>query len=195
MENLQPEEGGILSSSKSPRIGNLLYFAQCGEANSFALRPLSAFLRRHRKESGCLLMHVFTAAFRALDLALFVFRKGEDGFERFLTIFAEKFVTRHGGHLNRTLRNYILQRPRLGMAVRKITSAILLELLQESFAFGVQLLDFFEIMLRGGPPGSQLTRLQETQLTADVANSRFNLTSAFGVHRYSRTTALGSLCG
>jgi len=84
------------------------------------------------------------------------------------------------------------------MAVRKITSAVLLELLQESFAFGVQLLDFFEIMLRGGPPGSQLTRLQETQLTAHVANSRVNLTSAFGVYRYSRTTALGSVrcvCG
>jgi hypothetical protein len=94
-------------------------------------------------------MHVFTAAFRALDLALFVFRKGEDRFERFLTIFAEKFVTRHGGHLNRRLRNYILQRPRLGMAVRKITSAVLLELLQESFAFGVQLLDF----LRDHAPG------------------------------------------
>ena len=41
-------------------------------------------------------MHMFTAAFRTLDLALFVFRKSEDGFERFLAIFAEEFVTRHG---------------------------------------------------------------------------------------------------
>lgn len=41
-------------------------------------------------------MHMFTAAFRTLDLALFVFRKGEDGFEWLLAIFAEEFVTRHG---------------------------------------------------------------------------------------------------
>ena len=40
-------------------------------------------------------MHMFTAAFRTRDLALFVFRKGEDGFEWLLAIFAEKFVTRH----------------------------------------------------------------------------------------------------
>ena len=40
-------------------------------------------------------MHMFTAAFRTLDLVLFVFRKGEDGFEWLVAIFAEKFVTRH----------------------------------------------------------------------------------------------------
>jgi hypothetical protein len=38
---------------------------------------------------------MFTAAFRTLDLALFVFRKVEDDFEWFLAIFAEKFVGRH----------------------------------------------------------------------------------------------------
>ena len=37
-------------------------------------------------------MHMFTAAFRTVDLVLFVFRKGEDGFEWLLAIFAEKFV-------------------------------------------------------------------------------------------------------
>jgi len=40
-------------------------------------------------------MHMFTAAFRTLDLVLFVFGKGEDAFEWLLAIFAEKFVTRH----------------------------------------------------------------------------------------------------
>ena len=40
-------------------------------------------------------MHVFTAAFRTLDLVLFVFRKSEDDFEWLLAIFAEKFVSRH----------------------------------------------------------------------------------------------------
>ena len=40
-------------------------------------------------------MHVFTAAFRTRDLVLFVFRKGEDDFEWLVTIFAEKFVSRH----------------------------------------------------------------------------------------------------
>ena len=61
----------------------------------WADRPLSAFLRRHRKESGGLLMHMVTAAFRALDLVLFVFRKSEDDFKGLLAIFAEKFVSRH----------------------------------------------------------------------------------------------------
>jgi hypothetical protein len=41
-------------------------------------------------------MHVFTAALRAGDLALFVFRKGEDDFEWLLAVFAEKLVARHG---------------------------------------------------------------------------------------------------
>jgi hypothetical protein len=39
---------------------------------------------------------VFTAAFRALDLVLFVFCKGEDDFKWFLAIFAVEFVARHG---------------------------------------------------------------------------------------------------
>jgi len=41
-------------------------------------------------------MHVFTAAFRARDLALFVFRKREDDLEGLLAVFAEEFVSRHG---------------------------------------------------------------------------------------------------
>jgi hypothetical protein len=40
-------------------------------------------------------MHVFTAAFRTLDLVLFVFRKSENDFEWLVAIFAEKFVSRH----------------------------------------------------------------------------------------------------
>ena len=40
-------------------------------------------------------MHVCTAAFRTLDLVLFIFRKSEDDFEWLLAIFAEKFVSRH----------------------------------------------------------------------------------------------------
>ena len=40
-------------------------------------------------------MHMFTAAFRTLDLVLFVFRKSEDDFEWLVAIFAEKFVSRH----------------------------------------------------------------------------------------------------
>jgi hypothetical protein len=49
-----------------------------GNYNLLDYRILSAFLRRHRKESGGLLMNVFTAALRAGDLALFVFCKGKD---------------------------------------------------------------------------------------------------------------------
>jgi len=41
-------------------------------------------------------VHVFTAAFRALDLVLFVFCKGEDDFKWLLAIFAVEFVARHG---------------------------------------------------------------------------------------------------
>jgi len=41
-------------------------------------------------------MHVFTTAFRARDLALFVFRKREDDLEGFLAVFAEEFLARHG---------------------------------------------------------------------------------------------------
>jgi hypothetical protein len=63
-------------------------------------------------------MHALTAALRAGDLALFVFRKGEDGFEGLLAIFAEEFVTRHGDPQSK-LGVYILQRRRLGMAAMK----------------------------------------------------------------------------
>ena len=38
-------------------------------------------------------MHVFTIAFRTLDLILFVFRKSEDDFEWLVAIFAEKSVS------------------------------------------------------------------------------------------------------
>jgi hypothetical protein len=40
-------------------------------------------------------MNMFTAAFRAFDLVLFVFCKAEDQFEGLLAIFAIEFVTRH----------------------------------------------------------------------------------------------------
>ena len=40
-------------------------------------------------------MHMFSAAFRTRDLISFVFRKGEDDFEWFVAIFAEKLVGRH----------------------------------------------------------------------------------------------------
>jgi hypothetical protein len=63
-------------------------------------------------------MHMFTAAFRTRDLALFVFRKGEDGFKWLFAIFAEEFVTRHGDPQSK-LREHILQRRRLGIAARK----------------------------------------------------------------------------
>ena len=56
----------------------------------------SAFLRRHSEERGGLLVHVVTAAFRALDPIFFVFCKGEDDFKWLLTIFAVEFVARHG---------------------------------------------------------------------------------------------------
>jgi hypothetical protein len=65
-------------------------------------------------------MHMFTAAFRTLDLVLFVFRKGEDGFKWLFAIFAEEFVTRHGDPQSK-LREHILQRRRLGMPSRKTT--------------------------------------------------------------------------
>jgi hypothetical protein len=63
---------------------------------------------------------MFTAAFRTLDLVLFVFRKGEDGFKWLFAIFAEEFVTRHGDPQSK-LREHILQRRRLGMPSRKTT--------------------------------------------------------------------------
>ena len=47
------------------------------------------------------MVDVFTGAFRALNLAFFIFREGENHLERFLTIFAVEFVSGHG-HLLRT---------------------------------------------------------------------------------------------
>jgi len=67
-------------------------------------------------------MHMFTAAFRTLDLVLFVFRQGEDGFKWLFAIFAEEFVTRHGNPQSK-LREHILQRRSLGMAARKMTQS------------------------------------------------------------------------
>lgn len=40
-------------------------------------------------------MHVLRAAFRTLNLSLFVFRKGENDFEWLVAVFAEKLVGRH----------------------------------------------------------------------------------------------------
>ncbi len=59
-------------------------------------RGCSAFLRGHHEELGSLLVHVFTAAFWALDPALFVFCKSEDDLEGFIAVFAKEFVARHG---------------------------------------------------------------------------------------------------
>jgi hypothetical protein len=50
-------------------------------------------------------MHVFTAALRAGDLALFVFCKGKDDFEWLLAVFAEEFVTRQVALKNATIRS------------------------------------------------------------------------------------------
>jgi hypothetical protein len=44
-------------------------------------------------------MHVFTAAFRALDLALFVFRETQDQFEWLLAIFTIELIAGHEGLL------------------------------------------------------------------------------------------------
>lgn len=40
-------------------------------------------------------MHVFAAATRAGDIALFIFGKAENDFEGLLAIFAEEFIARH----------------------------------------------------------------------------------------------------
>jgi hypothetical protein len=61
----------------------------------------SAFLRGDGIEGGSLLVHMFTAAFRALDLALFIFRKGKNHFEGFLASFTIEFVARHGDLLRK----------------------------------------------------------------------------------------------
>jgi hypothetical protein len=41
-------------------------------------------------------MDVFAATLRAFDLALFVFRKAQDNFERLFAIFAVKLIAGHG---------------------------------------------------------------------------------------------------
>jgi hypothetical protein len=45
---------------------------------------LPAFLRGHREKRSGLLVDVFAATLRTLDLAFFVFRKAQDDFERLL---------------------------------------------------------------------------------------------------------------
>jgi hypothetical protein len=56
---------------------------------------LSAFLRRHGDEGGSLLLQVFTATLRTLDLVLFVFRKGKEEIKWLLAIFAIELIARH----------------------------------------------------------------------------------------------------
>ena len=56
---------------------------------------LSAFLRRHGEEGGGLLVQVFTATLRTLDLVLFVFRKGKEDFKWLLAVFAIELIARH----------------------------------------------------------------------------------------------------
>ena len=58
-------------------------------------------------------MYVFTAAFRARDLALFVFCKSEDDLEGLLAIFAEELVARHGDPQSK-LHEKILQHRKPG---------------------------------------------------------------------------------
>jgi hypothetical protein len=65
------------------------------DRTNFNARLPSALLRRHREEGGRLLVQVFTAAFRALDLSFFIFCNGEDDFKWLLAIFAVVFVARH----------------------------------------------------------------------------------------------------
>jgi hypothetical protein len=56
---------------------------------------VSAFLRGHGKERSRVLVHVLTAAFRALDFVFFVFCKSEDDLKWLHAIFAVEFVARH----------------------------------------------------------------------------------------------------
>jgi hypothetical protein len=56
---------------------------------------LSAFLRCHGEEGGGLLVHLFAATFRTLDLAFFVFLKCKDDFKWLLAIFAVELIARH----------------------------------------------------------------------------------------------------
>lgn len=63
-------------------------------------------------------MYVFTAAFRARDLALFVFCKSEDDLEGLLATFAEELVARHGDPQSK-LHEKILQHRKPGAATMK----------------------------------------------------------------------------
>jgi hypothetical protein len=56
---------------------------------------LSAFFRRHGEEGGGLLLQVFTATLRTLDLVLFVFREGKEDFKWLLAVFAIELIARH----------------------------------------------------------------------------------------------------
>jgi hypothetical protein len=58
-------------------------------------RFLSAFLRCHGEEGGGLLVHLFAATFRTLDLAFFVFLKCKDDFKWLIAIVAVELIARH----------------------------------------------------------------------------------------------------
>jgi len=51
----------------------------------------------------------------------------------------------------------------------------LFEFLDEALVLGVRFFDLLRIVLRGGPPGYQVARLQETELTTDLPDARFDL--------------------
>ena len=66
------------------------------DRTNFNARLPSALLRRHGEEGGRFLVHVVTAAFRAIDLGFLIFCNSEDDFKWLLAIFAVVFVARHG---------------------------------------------------------------------------------------------------
>jgi hypothetical protein len=74
----------------------------CPTRERTAGRGQSAFLGSYREERSGFLVDMFAAAFRALNLVLFVFRKTDDQLERLLAIFAIKLITGHGDLLYNT---------------------------------------------------------------------------------------------
>jgi|SRR5215469_3038548 len=75
-------------------------------------RVASALLRSHCKERSSLLMGVRTAALRALNLALFVFRQCQDGFKRLLAIFTVKLIAGHSDLRGTSVKEGCVQRIR-----------------------------------------------------------------------------------
>ena len=68
----------------------------CPTRERTAGRGQSAFLGSYREERSGFLVDMFAAAFRALNLVLFVFRQTENQLKRLLAIFAIKLIAGHG---------------------------------------------------------------------------------------------------